>query len=852
MPDARFARPGKFPYALFGAGWQGRASRLFGAVIPLSSEGDKRKDLIQIQWFVTIACCYLLLFDKDKIVYHPINLFLLLAPLGSILLFLRLPPTAFNNHSFPQTMAVLDTVLLCTAIVFNSQSPWDLVLVFFFGIFIAAMGENLVLIIVGCLVLSVVSVFIVPLSGKGEFEFDSATLLRVPLLFGASVVYGYLSDQVKQEKRKTAHLEASRTHQLRMKDQFLSHVSHELRTPLTAVYQFITILWDGLAGDLNDEQREYVGIVLRNVKQLQAMVGDLLEATRADSGKLAIDPQVILLQSFVPQTVAMLMPGAAAKGIGLSTELPEDLPFVYADPQRVNQILTNLIDNGMKFTATGGQVAVHGEVLERDPGWIHMSVRDTGCGITPEGTQKIFDRLYQEKRTLDTNRKGLGLGLHICKELVSRHGGRIWVDSQLAVGSTFHFTLPVYSLATLVLPLVKARDRLGRFIELILVELRLEKLPANSEAAKAAWRAAWNSLNQLRGARKGTAVLPKMAAHEEQGLIFTVTTGDVSIEEIKSAVEKGVADCAAVRHSTCRITASTTLSDFANKDCVNLEQCAADAAASILKAIAQIEAEKSKAVMPRLDFVGEMSREIRTPATVVMGYASILRDKLLGELTPEQETVVTRVLTEINDLMLMVGNIFEAERIGSSTDQPASHNVDVGGLLRELRSIYSLPQYQSVAMVWDYPEDLPIIVSDGNKLRLILQNLIHEAVKSSIHGEVAVNARYSSQIQNLEFAVMSTGIGFSREGAADLFHRCQEPLALRGDSVAGKNWGAYLVHACTEILGGRIVVENNGNGKSIVTVKLPVRRAPEPVFETSIIRPGTVSKATGEHERENR
>ncbi len=562
-------------------------------LIPLSSDGSKKRDLIQIQWFVTVACCYLLIFDQGQINYGSATLLLLILPFGSVLVFSRLPDAAFAHRLFPPAMALVDTALFSTAIIFNRDSPWDLVLVFFFGILIAAIGENLLQIIFGCLVLSIVSLAMSPLSGKGRFEFDSDTLLRIPLLFGASLVYGYLSDQVKQEKRKRAQLEELSRQQLRMKDQFLSHVSHELRTPITAVYQFATILSDGIAGDLNEEQREYVEIILRNLKQLQAMVSDLLDATRADSGKLAIDPQMILLQAFIPQTLTLLMPGASVKGITLSADISHDLPFVYADPQRVNQILTNLVDNAMKFTAAKGQVSVRAECLQRDPGWVHVSVSDTGCGISPEAAEKIFDRLYQEERTL-SSRKGLGIGLHICKELVTRHGGRIWVDSKIRVGSTFHFTLPVYSLTNLLVPLISARDHLAPVIELISVELQFDKLSLTSEPAKAAWRAAWNALKQLSDGEKGMLVLPRMATTEEQGLIFAVTAGDITIEKIATTARKGVADCVAVRHATCRIAASVALT-FTGDGGVNSERHAEEMANKIFKVIPEIQTERSTA-----------------------------------------------------------------------------------------------------------------------------------------------------------------------------------------------------------------------------------------------------------------
>jgi len=573
-------------------GLQQRFAGLVGTLMPISLEPNKKKDLIQIQWFVTIACCYLLLFDKGQVIQDPLNILLLIAPLGSILIFLRLPETAFAHKLFPQSMAIADTILISTAIIVNKQSPWDLFLLYFFGIFIAAIGESLVQIVIACLGLSVISIVITPLSGKGNIVFDPDTLLRIPLFFGASVVYGYLSDQVKREKRRSVELEESRRQQLNMKDQFLSHVSHELRTPLTAVYQFVTILLDGLAGDLNNEQREYVEIVFRNVQQLQAMVADLLETTRASTGKLAIDPQVIVLPSFVPQILEMLVAGAAIKGIVLGTDISDDLPFVYADPQRVNQILTNLVENAIKFTPEKGTITVGARIFEKDSGWVQISVIDTGCGISPEGTRRIFERLYQEEQILDTNRKGLGLGLHICKELVSRHGGRIWVESKIGKGSTFHFTLPTFSLRTLLVPLFEARDHVNPVIQLISIELRLDKLSPASEPAAAAWREVWNSLKPL-GLRPGTILLPKIAANQERGLIFIITAGDVTVQEVESAANEGSAHWTALHTTACQIAVSATLIDLLGDKRSGLEECADEVATKISQSMTEMRAKRS-------------------------------------------------------------------------------------------------------------------------------------------------------------------------------------------------------------------------------------------------------------------
>jgi CheY-like chemotaxis protein/nitrogen-specific signal transduction histidine kinase len=278
-------------------------------------------------------------------------------------------------------------------------------------------------------------------------------------------------------------LESAPLAQLRMKDELLSRVSHELRSPLTAVYQFVTILLDGLAGELNDEQREYLGIVLKNVKQLQVMIGDLLDVSRAQSGKLALNPREMSLSDGIGAAVDTVRPTAQAKNLSLSIQVAENLPAAYADPQRVQQVIVNLVDNAVKFTPEGGWIRVCAKVRKplpegHDPlaekasadgrpvritgeaSWLEVSVADSGCGIGEEDHARIFQQLYQVGQNRDQNRMGLGLGLFICHDLVTRQGGRIWVESRVGEGSTFCFTVPAYSPEHAVLSLIQ--DRLVR------------------------------------------------------------------------------------------------------------------------------------------------------------------------------------------------------------------------------------------------------------------------------------------------------------------------------------------------------------------------------------------------------
>ncbi len=269
----------------------------------------------------------------------------------------------------------------------------------------------------------------------------------------------------------TRSLEISRLQQLGFKNQFLSHVSHELRTPLTCIHQFVTILLDGLAGEINPDQRDHLGTVLNSVHQLQAMIRDLLEATRAESGKIRIEPRCIAIGDLIQQAVSMMAATAKKKQVGLEVGLDTRIPFVYADPDRVLEVLINLIDNGIKFTSPEGSVLVKACIMEADPNMVYLSVADNGRGIGPEAKALIFERLYQDPNSIDNNRAGLGLGLFIAKELVELHGGRIWVASEIGNGSTFSFTLPLYSLAKLLVPVITYEDRLRDAIVLVKVEL---------------------------------------------------------------------------------------------------------------------------------------------------------------------------------------------------------------------------------------------------------------------------------------------------------------------------------------------------------------------------------------------
>jgi signal transduction histidine kinase len=325
-------------------------------------------------------------------------------------------------------------------------------------------------------------------------------------------------------------LEITRQQQLEFKNQFLSHVSHELRTPLTCIHQYVTLLLDGLSGPIPPEQTDHLKTVLKSVNQLHAMIRDLLEATRAESGKLRIEQRCIDIGELIQQAVAMMRPTAAEKHVGLEAVLDPAIPLVYADPDRTLEVLINLIDNGIKFTPQDGSVVAKASMVETDPTAVYLSVSDSGRGIPQESLPLVFERLFQDPDAVDGNRNGLGLGLYIAKEIVTLHGGRMWVASQPGSGSTFSFTLPIYSLAKLLLPVIAHQGRLRESIVLMRVELT-----PLSKSLRGSWRETCQQCLEI--LRKciyvdKDLVLPPMGSGGPVETFFVIASTDIERAEI--------------------------------------------------------------------------------------------------------------------------------------------------------------------------------------------------------------------------------------------------------------------------------------------------------------------------------
>jgi len=257
---------------------------------------------------------------------------------------------------------------------------------------------------------------------------------------------------------KNEHLEEAyeRLKELdRLKSNFLATVSHELRTPLTSIMGYGEMLAEGVAGELNEEQKEFVETIRTKSEQLRGLIMSLLDLSKLESGTTAVRVGRLAIANVLEEAMTTLLPTAMKKGVTLELDAPADLPPVLGDAERLRQVFINLTDNAVKFTPSGGRVRLEArpsfEQPDDEPALVivaplrqvvEVRVSDTGIGIPESERQKVFDPFYQVDQSSTREYGGAGLGLAIVKRLVEAHQGSIHVEANEPNGATFVVWLP--------------------------------------------------------------------------------------------------------------------------------------------------------------------------------------------------------------------------------------------------------------------------------------------------------------------------------------------------------------------------------------------------------------------------
>jgi len=229
----------------------------------------------------------------------------------------------------------------------------------------------------------------------------------------------------------------------RLKSEFVATISHELRTPLNTIIGFAKFMLNGMAGPINEMQRTDLTAIYSSGQHLLALVNDILDLSKIEAGKVTLDKERLDIHEITAGIISSAIALVGDKPVELREEIAGDVPPIFADRHRVRQIILNLVSNAAKFTERGRIVLRVKPVAENGKRFILCEVEDTGIGISAEHTATIFEPFRQLDSSSARRAQGTGLGLPISRRLAELHGGRLWVKSELGVGSTFYCLLPV-------------------------------------------------------------------------------------------------------------------------------------------------------------------------------------------------------------------------------------------------------------------------------------------------------------------------------------------------------------------------------------------------------------------------
>jgi PAS domain S-box-containing protein len=270
---------------------------------------------------------------------------------------------------------------------------------------------------------------------NGELIYLSLSVSPITNVEGKIIGFLRIAKDITEKKRYEERLKELD----KLKSDFVSNVSHELRTPLTAIKGSVDNMLDGLTGALNEKQSRYLTRIKSNADRLARLINDLLDLSKLESG-IKLKRTNLSLSTLAREVIETLGPVAAEKLINFQFECADNSLTAWADPDRIAEVLTNLLGNAIKFTPMQGKVTV--SVMRNGDGWVKVSIADTGPGIPSDEAKRIFDKFYQVSQPERQKAMGTGLGLSIAKTLVELHGGQIWLESETGRGSTFSFTIP--------------------------------------------------------------------------------------------------------------------------------------------------------------------------------------------------------------------------------------------------------------------------------------------------------------------------------------------------------------------------------------------------------------------------
>jgi signal transduction histidine kinase len=671
----------------------------------------------------------------------------------------------------------------------------------------------------------------------------------------------------------------------RLKTEFVANMSHELRTPLNAIIGFAQLAGLAAGGQsVPPPYAEAMQRILRNSRHLLSLIDDVLDIAKLEAGRIRIHREHFDVADLVQSAFAELQSLAAQKGIGYTLAVKDEIPLAFSDPLRVRQIVINLLSNAIKFTERG---AVGVEVRRAGEAEFEIVVRDTGVGIDARSLDIIFERFRQVDGSMTRRAGGTGLGLAIVQQVAGLLGGRVAVTSEVGAGSVFTVTLPLAAPAGVeVQPATteatgaaeeaarQAMEELRTRVEAAAAEQQMDRplvlvVEDNpemnrfvAETLAAEYRVA-TAFDGEQGFERALALRPdlilsdvmmprlsgdqlvrRLREREELDAVPVVLLTAKADDELRvRLLREGAQDYvmkpfsaeelrARVSNLVTMKRAREVLQRELDTQLRDLESLAKEVTfrkrelQTSYEAMRLAREQAERASQVKSDFLRLVSHELRTPLTAISGYLEILRRAKSEALSEPQQQLVGKIGRSANRLRDLVESLLEYTRIQSGRIVVRAEPLDLAALAADVADeLRPQAEQKGLTLAVEPAAPLPTLSSDARLVRLVLVNLIGNAVKFTVRGGVTVSLAERDG-QHL-VSVADTGPGIRPEHQALVF----EPFGQLGEvdkkHQPGFGLGLALVRQIVDALGGKVELHSAEGRGATFTVSLPPAAAGE-------------------------
>jgi signal transduction histidine kinase len=658
------------------------------------------------------------------------------------------------------------------------------------------------------------------------------------------------------------------------KSAFLARMSHELRTPLNVVLGFSDLLGEQLVGPLNARQEEYAADISASARHLVALVGDVLDVAKIETGDVILDIGPLNVRRALEDSMTMVRERAAANSLALILEVPRNIGVIDADGLKIRQVVVNLLANAVKFTPAGGRVTVSARsVGDR----VRFSVQDNGVGIAPEDRDRIFEEFAQS----GTSAEGTGVGLALTRQFVELHGGDIWVKSTPGEGSTFYFEVPRRQSMDTPHPAkpeeldgepdysaftepgsVANRALLGRIGAWLVLDASLlvtvigaitpMSLPTRlvlliggpSFAAFALFVRRYDGLPMRQvDATTWTGIaavsfLTYFCAPFSQ-LIPLTYSWSMMVSFALWPRRRALGHFAGVGVTYAIVLILRSPPDavarwFAIMIIVGFNGEVVSWVTDQLRKLVVAEqaahrsAERARSELAATShhkgwFVANMSHELRAPLNAVIGFADLLQTEAVGPLNQRQHEYLTDVQTAARHLLAIINDVLDVAKLDAGQMRITDDVVAIQALLERAIAL-SNPEdgERSVRVDLEVGSGIEFIVADHQRLEQVLVNLISNAIKFTPDGGRVHVSAHSTATDELQISVSDTGVGIVPSQRSRIFEPFHQGAPRTGDHLQeGTGLGLALVKGLVELHGGTVRVDSQPGHGSTFTVALP-------------------------------